>query len=57
MSDHEARALERKRQERVRETKIIRGEQARRAREHYSYVKRKEQSPWYTSKHNRKDGS
>lgn len=58
MSDHEARALERKRQERVRETRVIRDTQVKMARDHYKSVKnRTNGSPWHRNKHNRKDGS
>lgn len=57
MSDHEKKAKEQKRQDRVRETKVIRDTQAKIARDHYKLVKnRKSASPWHRNKHNRKDG-
>lgn len=61
MSDHEKRAKEQKRQDRVRETRVIRDQQSRDARRHYKSVKNTTEgsasSYHHRNKHNRKDGT
>lgn len=58
MSSKKPSFAEQRRAERVRETRLIREEQGRRARAHYTSVKNSSQgSPWHRNKHNRADGS
>lgn len=46
-----------RRADRVRETRVIREQQARDARSRYNAAKnRKTGNPWHENKHNRKDG-